>query len=181
MSTYPKAQIKFIFDSPSRLKSLLEDDRIDLSISVFPHNKSKSIESKKLYQEELVLIGRADLISHQPSKEDLLATPIIDYYSTHVLFKRWWFQQFSHHLKGLQVAVYASTSEMVYELVKRRLGVGVVPKYVLENAPKDERIHIIQPTDRRLFDYVWLSQFKQKHRNPNHGEFLSLLHRRFKA
>lgn len=181
MSSFPNVQMKFIFDSPSRIQSLLENDRIDLSISVFPHAKSKSIESKKLYQEELVLIGRTDLLSHQPKREMLAKTPIIDYYPAHLLFKRWWYHQFSQHLKTFNVVAYAATAEMVYEMVRRRLGIGVVPKYVFDSFLKDERVHIIQPTERRLFDYVWLSQFKQKDRDPAHAEFLNLLHRRFKS
>src|SRR5262249_35131803 len=88
MSTYPKVQMKFVFDSPSRMKSLLENDRIDLSISIFPHHHAKSIESKKLYQEELILIGRTDFVAHQPTKEILSKVPVIDYYPSHILFKR---------------------------------------------------------------------------------------------
>ena len=180
LSTFPGIQIKFFFDSPSRIQSLLENDRIDLSISVFPHKKSKSIESKKLYQEELVLIGRTDFVTHQPQKEILAKIPIIDYYPTHLLFKRWWYQQYSQHLKALNIVTYAATAEMVYEMVRRRLGIGVVPKYVFENMSKNEKVHIIQPTEKRLFDYVWISQFKDKNRSMAHSEFLNLLYRRFK-
>lgn len=180
LSSYPKTQMKFIFDSPSRLQSLLEKDRIDLSISVFPHSSAKAIESKKLYQEELVLIGRTDFVSHQAKKETLAKMPIIDYYPTHVLFKRWWYHQFSKHLRTVNVVSYASTAEMVYEMVRRRLGIGVVPRYVLDSHPRDERVHVVQPTDRRLLDYVWLNQFKQKSRSPVHTGFLDLLYRRFK-
>jgi DNA-binding transcriptional LysR family regulator len=181
MSSNPQVQMKFIFDAPSRINAMLENDRIDLSISILPHKESKFIESKKLYQEELVLIGRTDLVSHQASKEALSKLPIIDYYPTHLLFKRWWLHQYSRHLKTTNIVSYAATAEMVYEMVKRRLGIGVVPRYVLDNSLRDERVHIIQPTEKRLFDYVWLSQFKKKDRSPAHTEFLGVLYRRFKG
>lgn len=176
MSAYPSVQMHFTFDSPSRLKTLLENDRIDLSISIFPHDRSKTIESKKLYQEELVLIGRADFGS---TREELAKAQVIDYYPTHLLFKRWWFCQFGQHLKSVNVVSYAASAEVVLEMVKRGLGVGVVPRYVLESATKDDRVRVLQPTENRLFDYIWLSQFKQKERPPAHSEFLNLMSRRF--
>lgn len=179
MLANPHVQLKFIFESPSRIHSLLENDRIDLSVSIFPHRNSKSIESRKLCQEELVLIGRSDLVSQQPKRTLLAKVPVVDYFSTHVLFKRWWYQQFSQHIKNVNIVTYAATAEMVYELVRRRAGVGVVPRYVFDSANNDDRVHIIQPTGSRLFDYVWLSQFKKKNRDPVHTEFLNLLNRRF--
>jgi DNA-binding transcriptional LysR family regulator len=176
MSAYPSVQMRFTFDSPSRLKTLLENDRIDLSISIFPHSGAKTIESKKLYQEELVLIGRTEFGS---TRADLAKAPVIDYYPTHLLFKRWWHRQFDQHLKAVNVVSYAGTADVVVEMVRRGLGVGVVPRYVLEALPKDERVRVLQPTTNRLFDHIWLSQFKQRDRAPAHAEFLSLLARRF--
>jgi DNA-binding transcriptional LysR family regulator len=178
--SHPRAQMKFTFDSPSRIQSLLEQDKIDLSISIFPHEGIKSIESQRLYQEELVLIGHSDVISRQPKKDQLAVLPVIDYYPMHLLFKRWWKCQFSQPLREINVVMYAGTAEMVYEMVKRRLGIGVIPRYILDRGPQDERIQVIQPTSNRLVDYVWLNQFKAKDRKGVHAEFLKILFERFR-
>lgn len=180
MNSHPNAQMKFVFDSPSRLNTLLAKDRIDISISVFPHQNTKFIESKPLYQEELVLISHKDLLSTHATRDQILQTQIIDYFPSHILFKRWWHNQFNRHLKSVPILTYASTAEMVMELVSRRLGIGVIPRYVFDLNIRNDKIHIIQPTDKKLLDYVWLSQFKQKNREPIHYEFLILLNKRFK-
>lgn len=176
MTSHPDVQLKFVFDSPSRVQSLLERDLIDLSVSIFPHRGSKTIESKKLYREELVLIGHRDLLSAKATRSQLLKVPVLDYYPTHLLFRRWWRCQFGQALKGARIVSFAATSEMVVEMAKRKLGVGVVPRYLLS----DDSLQIIQPTAHRLFDYVWVNQFKNnKARNPAHAKFLALLFERF--
>ncbi len=179
MSAFSNVQVKFVFDSPSRLHNLLENEKIDLAISIFPHRKSNAIESRKLYQEELALIGHIDIISTQLKKENLAKLPVIDYYPQHLLFKRWWHHQFSQHLKSVHIASYAASAEMVYELVKRRLGIGVVPLYVVDHFAHSGSIQIIQPTEKKLIDHVWLSQFKHKNHTRAHVEFVNLVFKRF--
>jgi DNA-binding transcriptional LysR family regulator len=159
LTLYPDVQIKFTFDSPSRIEKLLENNLLDLSISIFPHRGIKSIKSQKLYQEELVLIGHRDLIPKQITKEFFNLTPIIDYYPSHVVYKRWWGMHFTQNLsKKINPRVYAATAEMVMELVKRKLGVGVVPRYLLEQATHKAKLEIIQPTEKKLIDFIWLNE-----------------------
>ncbi len=168
----PRAQIQFQFDSPSRLDGLLERDRIDLAISIFPH-RSQRIESKKLYQEELCLVGRRDLISENPSSSELNLVPIIDYFPSHLLFKRWWALHFKNPPAGIHFRAFAATADMVLEMVKRKLGVGVVPKYLLEES--NSELHIIAPTSKKLVDHLWVNRPKIKKLTALEKSFLGSL------
>lgn len=169
----PKAQLKFLFDSPSRLESLLEARKIDLAISVFPHRGKHAIVSRKLYQEELVLVGAPNLISERPRPAHFQDVPVIDYFQSHLVFKRWWALHFGGGRYRGPVRAYAATADMVLELAKRGLGVGVVPRYILENMDATKTVHVIQPTSRQLFDYLWV--------NESRGAKKSLVLRSFEA
>jgi LysR family transcriptional regulator, transcriptional activator of the cysJI operon len=162
---HPHVQIKFTFDSPSRIEKLLEDNRLDLSITVFPHRGIKSIKTQRVYQEELVLIAHKDLLPSRVKAETLKLAPVIDYYPNHIIFKRWWKTHF-HQLPLAKVTprVFAATADMVIELAKHKLGVGVVPKYLIEGQMSELRI--IQPSESRLLDYIWLNEPRTLQQTP---------------
>lgn len=175
----PNAQVKFVFDSPSRLDKLLETQKIDLSISVFPHRGKHKINSRKLYQEELVLVGSPKLISERPKSAHFQKVPVIDYFPTHQIFKRWWALHFRTQLFRGSVRAYAATADMVMEMVGRGLGVGVVPRYVFEGSDLARVVHIIQPTEKRLYDYIWVNEHRQIGKSVVQQSFTKLLSARF--
>ncbi len=53
---FPEAQIKMVFDTPTRLQSLLQKGQLDICFSIFPA-VDKSVDSEDFFQEELVLIS----------------------------------------------------------------------------------------------------------------------------
>ena len=175
----PKAQIKFVFDSPSRLDSLLESQKIDLSISVFPHRAKHKIKSRKLYQEELILVGLPRVVAERPKSTHFRDIPVIDYFSSHQVFKRWWTLHFRSRTFRGPVRAYAATADMVMEMVKRGLGVGVVPRYVFEGSDSARTVHVVQPTERRLYDYIWVNEQKTARKSVIHQSFMTLLSNRF--
>lgn|GEM_PF-1932706 len=172
----PEAQIKFIFDSPSRIEKLLENNLLDLSISIFPHRGIKSIHSQILYQQELVMIGHKEILPDRFRKESFHIIPVIDYYQSHLLFKRWWKTHFnSSPSNKINPRVYAATAEMVIELVKRKLGVGVVPKYLVEGKLSSMGIQIIQPSTKELIDFIWLNERVDRPLSALYSLFLEVL------
>jgi LysR family glycine cleavage system transcriptional activator len=176
----PQTQIKFVFDSPSRLDALLEEQRIDLSISVFPHRNSKKITSSKLFQEELVLVGAPNLVQAKPRSGHFHSVPVIDYFSSHQVFKRWWTLHYHSKVFRGTVRSYAATADMVLEMAKRGLGVGVVPRYVYEGSDAVKMAHVIQPTEKRLYDFLWLNQIRRSKKSLAHQSFCALLDSRFR-
>jgi len=174
---HPKVQIKFTFDSPSRLEAMLEKHQIDLSISIFPHRGIKAIQSRKLYQEELVLMGHRDLVPSSPDKEALKRLYIIDYFPNHILLKRWWATHYGGSFPKFSFRSYCATADMVFEMVKRKLGIGVVPKYILESHGSDDLI-VIKPTDRKLMDFLWLNEIRNIQTSHAQKAFIKSVDRR---
>ena len=50
--------------------------------------------------------------------------------------------------------MYAASAEMVLALVASGLGVGVVPKFLLDREKRD--VAVIRPTPRQCLDHIWL-------------------------
>jgi DNA-binding transcriptional LysR family regulator len=196
LNHHPRSQIKFVFDAPSRLESLLESHKIDLSISVFPHRGSnpsarqgtrqrvhqgahRGILSSKLYREELILVGSPNLISERPKPAHFQSVPVIDYFPSHIVFKRWWSLHFRAKVYRGAIRSYAASADMVMEMAKRSLGVGVVPRFVYEGSALTENLQVIQPTQRRLYDYIWLNERAGHRTSVVHQAFRALLLERF--
>jgi DNA-binding transcriptional LysR family regulator len=182
LNHHPRAQIKFVFDAPSRLESLLESNKIDLSISVFPHRANhghRGIVSNKLYREELILVGSPDLISERPKPGLFQSVPVIDYFPTHFVFKRWWSLHFRTKTYRGPIRAYAASADMVMEMAKRGLGVGVVPRYVYEGSASTEALRVIQPTEKRLYDFIWVNEQAAMRKSVVHQAFRTLLLERF--
>ena len=179
LTRHPRAQIRFLFDAPSRLQTLLEAQKIDLSISVFPHRELRKIESRKLYQEELVLVGTPDLIPERPKPIHFQSVPIIDYFPSHVVFKRWWSLHFRARIFKGPIRSYAASADMVLEMAKRGLGVGIVPRYVYEASDSTKSIQVIQPTERRLYDFIWINRNRDVPKSTAHLAFDAILASRF--
>lgn len=176
LATYPEAQLKFVFDSPTRLHKLLEKDQLDLCFSIYPSIESRTIESTPAFHEELVMIAPPQLLSERPSFEQVMGTPIIEYYSNHQPIKKWLQLHFNKRPKNLPIRAYASSAEMVMALVEEGAGVGIVPQFVLEarknlSAP----IRVIRPTPKRLMDHIWLLEKKSAVHPASQKTFKKLL------
>lgn len=150
---YPAAHIKTVFDAPSRLQELLLAGQLDLCFSIFPAAENRALQSTALAEEELVLIAAAGRLSETPGFDEIMATPIIDYYFNHQPIRRWLALHYGKRPKKIPVRIFASTAEMVLALVKEGAGVGVVPRYLVDG---QKAIRIVRPTARKLTDFVWL-------------------------
>lgn len=163
---YPDVQVKLRFDSPTRLQSLLEDDHIDLSFSIFPVKGVKNIQSKKILKEELVLICPKGYTAKLSSPESIISQPLIEYFEQSQTVNKWLYCHFKKRYKKLPIKLFAASAEMVLESVKNGIGLGVVPHYLV-----DSDVQIVRPTENQLTDYIWLNQYKEQFSNPAHKAF----------
>lgn len=175
---YPAAHIKTVFDSPSRLQELLLAGQLDLCFSIFPAAGNRVIQSTALVEEELVLIAVPGVLSDAPTFDEVLATPIIDYYFKHQPIRRWLALHYGKRPKRIPVRIFASTAEMVLALVKEGAGAGVVPRYLVEN---QKSVRILRPTARKLTDFVWLLERAGQTATPITLAFRSRALKRFKS
>ncbi len=171
----PEVNLKLRFDSPSRLENLLNQKKIDFSITIYPHKKSKSIATQKLYKQEFVLVAHRGFKGEKFSIEKIKKLPIIDYYSDHLLIKRWLKHYYKSTPTQLNIRTYAATAEMVIELVKRNIGIGVVPEYVARNYLEKKEVIIISPSGTPLYDYIWINQTTDQQNSPLHKLFIKHL------
>ena len=152
---FPDAQLKLHFDTPSRLEEALERGRLDLCFSIYPSGARK-LESRPVFHEELVLVSPAGLLSDSPSYDEVLAAPLVDYFSNHLALSRWLQLHFRKRPRKLPVKVYASAAEMVLALVAEGTGIGVVPKFLLDSTRLKRSVKVVRPTPRRLLDHIWM-------------------------
>lgn len=167
---FPAAQLKLTFDSPSRLQRLLETGNLDVCFSIYPSREARTIESRPVYHQELVLIAAAGSLPENPSLERVLETPLIDYYLNHQPIQRWLYLHYRKRPKKVPVAVYAASAEMVLSLVSAGAGIGVVPKFLLEGTKHN--VMVVRPTDRRYLDHIWLLEKKSARKSALHVAFV---------
>jgi len=158
-------QVKLVFDTPSRLHRLLEESKLDVCFSIYPERDSKLIESKPIYREELVLIAPQGQLSERASFEEIVASPMIEYYFNHQPIKRWLALHFKKKPKHLPIRTFGATAEMVLSLVEEGLGIGIVPEYLLKTtSPK--AVLVCRPTPKKLMDHIWMLQLKAREDSP---------------
>jgi DNA-binding transcriptional LysR family regulator len=182
MENHPEVQLKLVFDSPSRLQKLLETHKIDISLSIFPHAGVKSISSVPLMTEELVLVAKKDSAFDISSAKQILLAPVIDYFPQHLLIKSWWKVHFGEKsTPHFHIRTYAASADMVVEMVLSGLGIGVVPRYLIEKELSCERLRILRPTSGCLIDHLWLNQHQSTSARPLQKAFVSAALKHFES
>jgi len=167
---FPEAQVKLVFDSPSRLHHLLETGKLDICFSIYSSGETRTIASRPVYHEELVLIAPPGLVSDSPTYEEIMKAPLIEYFMNHQPMRRWLYLHFKKKPKKLPIGVYAASAEMVLALVEEGAGLGVVPKFLL-GRERRKSVKVIRPSPRRLLDHIWLLESKQSPRSKVHAAF----------
>lgn len=167
---YPATQLKLVFDSPSRLQRLLETGQLDVCFSIYPSAEARTIESRPVYHEELVLIAPEGRLPENPSLERLLDMPVIDYYLNHQPIRRWLYLHYRKRPKKIPIAFYAASAEMVLALVSEGAGIGVVPRFLLDREPKN--VTVIRPSPRQCLDHIWLLEKNASRRSAVHEAFV---------
>lgn len=165
---YPDAQLKMVFDTPTRLQKQLQQGQLDLCFSIFPATLDKQIRSQDVYEEELVLISSNKFLPDSPSFEQVLAAPMIEYYFNHQPIRRWLAAHYQKRPRKIPVRVYAATAEMVLSLVREGAGIGVVPLYLLNG---DRSVRVIRPTARKLTDHIWMLEKEGAEKSALHNAF----------
>jgi DNA-binding transcriptional LysR family regulator len=176
---YPATQFKFTFDSPSRLQHLLETGNLDVCFSIYPSVEARTIESRPIYHEELVLIAPKGRLPENPALERLLEVPVIDYFLNHQPIRRWLYLHYRKRPKKIPIVVYAASAEMVLAIVKEGAGLGVIPQFLLDQ--EIPSVEVIRPSTRKCLDHIWLLERKSVKRSTIHDAFVKHVVRALKA
>lgn len=185
----PRAQLRLRFLSHADLADGLSAGTLDLALSLQRlDGLNRNLASRKLCNEELVLVcggahaGPGAGLAKGPrvvTAESLSSLAVIEYYQAPAVFEQW----ARHHFAGLASAwvssgrfppprVYASTLEYVLELVRRGVGVAVVPREVVAAELNRGTLRELRgPRARRWMGSVWLNEAKSAFMSPASSRF----------
>jgi DNA-binding transcriptional LysR family regulator len=175
---YPDVQVKLVFDTPSRLHRMLEENKLDICFSIYPERDSKLIRSKPIYREELLLVAPQGMLSERASFEEIIASPMVEYYFNHQPIRRWLMLHFKKKPKKIPIRTFGASAEMVFALIQEGLGIGMVPEYLLQSKlPK--AVTVCRPTPRKLMDNIWMLHLKAREKSVALSRFLEEVQKAF--
>jgi DNA-binding transcriptional LysR family regulator len=164
---YTQITVKVLFLSQAELMERLRDRRIDVALSIHPFDHpSGDLESKRLFEEELVLVSSPKLYLANPTLDQIRQLPIIEYYEGGEVTSAWIRHHFSVLPGDLKIRAYAGAVDYVLELIQKNVGVGIVPHYVASPLLRSGRLRHIRTKRPELVDAIWLNQVRGAHHEP---------------
>ncbi len=158
---YSLIRVKLVFLSQADLRSSLLEHKIDLALSIYPLNhETNSISATRLFEDELVLVTAKKFFCERPSLNQVQALPVVEYYQDGQLFKSWIQHHFGKEPSSFQVRAYGATIDFVLELILKNVGVGIVPKFVVDSYLKKGRLFYIKTGKPELIDCIWFNELK---------------------
>jgi DNA-binding transcriptional LysR family regulator len=167
-AAHPGGRWQVLYGSQDDLRDRLIGGRLDLAFSLRPgRDARREVRSTPLFEQELVLVATRAHFRADFAVEDLARTPVVDYYRSDPLVDRW----MRHHGRGRRlvaaVRAWAATTDLVLELVLAGVGVGVLPRSLVEPHLRRGRLRAI-PTGRpELRDTVWLDELRSGGHSPS--------------
>lgn len=176
---YPGIEIKLHTGVPELAISRIAAGHEDICIAAHPNTLPRDVTFKALTTTPLVFIAPInpldpDVPSKEPdSAEDWSKVPMV-LSETGIARNRvdTWFREM-----GISPRIYAQVEgyEAIVSMVSLGLGIGVVPKIVLDNSPLEGRIQVLAVTpELEAFD-VGLFTLKRNLKNPLVNAFWDLL------
>jgi DNA-binding transcriptional LysR family regulator len=164
---HPRITTKLLFLPQGELAERLVERRIDLALSVHPLDRqSRDLDSKRLFEEELILVSGPKHHLTRPSLDQLRQLPMVEYYETAELTRAWIRHHFRVDPGELTIRAYAPAVDFVLELIQRNVGVGIVPRYVAEPLLKSGRLRQFRTRRPELVDVIWLNQVRGARHDP---------------
>lgn len=156
---YPKVKAQFKYASPSKLMEMVSKGEIDFAISADgTHfiNLSQTFSRKKIFDEELIVIGPAAW-KIKGDYEELIKLPHLDYATDGSAIGMWYKLHFKKAPKKLDIPFVAENALSLTEGVKAGLGIAMVP---LRWMQKDfnSTVKILTPTKQKFLNPVVVIQ-----------------------
>lgn len=156
---HPHVAVRVVFAPQDDLTTRLAAHRLDYSLSFQPPaERAPRVASTRLFEQKLVLVSGRRFFRRGFDASALPATPVVDYYQSDPLIRRW----LAHHLGDaalpIDVKVWAATTDMVLELVLDGVGVGVVPDSLAAPYVARRRLRVLGTRRPELTDFIWLNE-----------------------
>ena len=163
---HPRVRLRVVYAPQEDLTARLLKNRLDavLALRGTPE-ASERIASTRLFEETLILVGRKRFLGRGFQLAQLAATPIVDYYQSDPLIRRW----LAHHAPGQSiepaVTIWAATTDLVLDLVLNDAGVAVLPRDVARPALRARRLVELRTRGTPLTDHIWLNELRGGYRD----------------
>ena len=180
LARYPLANVKVLFLPHAELAVRLVERKLDAALSIHPLDRqARVLESKRLFEQELILVSGRKLYVANPSLRQIRQLPIVDYYESGELTRTW----IKHHYRAdpgaLRIRAHVGTVDFVLELIVKNVGVGVVPRDVAAPLLASGVLRQIKTKRRELSDSVWLNQIRGFPHEPIPGLLIEELNAAF--
>lgn len=156
---HPRVAVRVVFAPQDDLTARLAANRLDYTFSFQPPQEGAArVESTRLFEQKLVLVSGRRYFRGGFDPAALPATPVVDYYQSDPLIRRWLAHHVGEPLPEVDVKVWAATTDMVLELVLDGVGVGVVPESLAAPYVARRRLRVLRTRRRELTDFIWLNE-----------------------
>jgi DNA-binding transcriptional LysR family regulator len=156
---HPQVEIQVLYAAQAEIEERLLRGRLDLAFALRPtHAHRGTIRATRLFAQELVLAAGKRHFAARFDPRRLEATPIVDYYRQDPLIDLWVRHHFGRRPRRLDVRVWASTTDLVLELVLEQVGVGVLPRSLLGGGRARGELRVISSDKPEMQGSVWLHE-----------------------
>ncbi len=169
---YPETSLRVVHAPLDNLIARLLRGRLDFVLSFRPAKPdSPRLRASKLYDQDLVLVTARSFFRKGFDLDELRRTPVIDYYQNAPLVSRWLEHHYGRDTEPVTPKVWAATTDLALELVRKRVGAAVVPAYLAEPLVRARRLRIAETGHPQLSDSVWLNERRDGYKSPAHDAF----------
>lgn len=164
---HPAARVRVRFASHDELREELLAGRLDVAFSLDAWRAgSRALRSTRLFRQELVLVAGRRFLRRPLDLDALRATPVVDYYRSDPLIERWVRHHHRTRAGRVPVAVWAATTDLVLDLVREQVGVGVVPRDLAAADLARRRLAVVHTDRPELSDSIWLNELARVYDTP---------------
>jgi DNA-binding transcriptional LysR family regulator len=155
---HPRASVRVVYASGRELSRRLVEHQLDFALSFGSLAPASERPPTRLFSQELVLVSNPSRRSGRFDLDVLAATPIVDYYQSDPLIRRWLAHHYPRRAPAVNVRFWAATIDLVLELVLHGAGAGVLPRHVALAGLDGGALVELGPKKRPLVDHIWLEE-----------------------
>lgn len=147
---YPGIEISIFETDWNEISELLENDIIDIGVGPEVNNKRKSIKFKEIFTTNLVFIcsKKSELAKKKRiDRKDIRTFPLITYAPNVNIYKCLEHEGF---LDGAKIILNTRITETIITYVRKNIGVGIIPRYIIDFEPEKDVLVKDLDTDIKL-------------------------------
>jgi DNA-binding transcriptional LysR family regulator len=133
LSEHARLRINLFFGDAIEMSQMLLEGQLDIAF-VDAHSMDPSLKAIEVFEEIVLLCAHSDFnlpTSDEKPKPFFEKQRYITYFEDGSLVRRWLKQQHGISKINLNIASTVMDVEMVYQLIKDKVGVGILPEYFL--------------------------------------------------